>query len=159
MRLLVVAVGHRVPAWIEAGFSEYARRMPREARLELVCVKPEPRGSDSERPAGTKRILDAEAKRIVAALPPGCFTVVLDQRGRSFTTETLALHLAEWQGRGDVAFVIGGADGLAETLLRGADFRWSLSELTLPHALVRVILAEQLYRAVSIRKGLPYHRA
>jgi 23S rRNA (pseudouridine1915-N3)-methyltransferase len=158
LKLIVVAVGHRAPAWIETGFSEYARRMPKEARLELVAIKPEPRGSDSERPAGTKRILDAEAKRIAAALPARGFTVALDQRGRSCTTEALAARLAEWQSRGDVAFVIGGADGLSETLVRAADFRWSLSELTLPHALVRVILAEQLYRAVSIRKGLPYHR-
>jgi 23S rRNA (pseudouridine1915-N3)-methyltransferase len=158
MRLLIVAVGHRAPAWVDAGFTEYARRMPKEARLELVAIRPEPRGSDSERRAGVKRILDAEAKRIAAALPARCFTVVLDQRGRSYTTETLASRLAHWQGRGDVAFVIGGADGLAETLVQAADFRWSLSELTLPHALVRVILAEQLYRAVSIRRGLPYHR-
>jgi 23S rRNA (pseudouridine1915-N3)-methyltransferase len=158
MRLLIVAVGHRAPAWIDAGFAEYARRMPKEARFELVAIKPEPRGSDSERPAGAKRILDAEAKRIAAALPARCFTVVLDQRGRSCTTEALASRLAGWQSRGDVAFVIGGADGLAETIVQAADFRWSLSELTLPHALVRVVLAEQLYRAVSIRKGLPYHR-
>jgi 23S rRNA (pseudouridine1915-N3)-methyltransferase len=158
MRLLVVAVGHRPPAWVDAGFAEYARRMPREARLELISIRPEPRGSDSERPAGTKRILDAEAKRIASALPERCFTVVLDQRGRSFTTGVLAERLTEWQTRGEVAFVIGGADGLSETVVRAADFRWSLSELTLPHALVRVMLAEQLYRAVSIRKGLPYHR-
>jgi 23S rRNA (pseudouridine1915-N3)-methyltransferase len=158
VRLLVVAVGHRAPAWIDAGFAEYARRMPKEARLELVSIRPEPRGSDSARPAGAKRIRDAEAKRIAAALPARCFTVVLDQRGRSCTTEALASRLGEWQSRGDVAFVIGGADGLAENLVGTADFRWSLSELTLPHALVRVILAEQLYRAVSIRKGLPYHR-
>jgi 23S rRNA (pseudouridine1915-N3)-methyltransferase len=159
LKLLVVAVGHRAPAWIEAGFSEYARRMPREARLELVSIRPEPRGRDSARAAGAKRILDAEARRIASALPARCFIVVLDQRGRACTTETLASRLAEWQSRGDVAFVIGGADGLSETILEAADFRWSLSELTLPHALVRVILAEQLYRAVSIRKGLPYHRA
>jgi 23S rRNA (pseudouridine1915-N3)-methyltransferase len=158
MTLRVVAVGNRAPAWVEAGFAEYAKRMPREARLELIPVKPEPRGSDSERPASVKRILDAEAKRIVTALPTRCFMVALDQRGRSCTTEALASRLSEWQSRGDVAFVIGGADGLSETIVRAADFRWSLSELTLPHALVRVILAEQLYRAVSIRKGLPYHR-
>jgi 23S rRNA (pseudouridine1915-N3)-methyltransferase len=133
--------------------------MPKEARLELVSIRPEARGSDSARAAGAKRILDAEAKRIAAALPARCFTVVLDQRGRACTTEGLASRLAEWQSRGDVAFVIGGADGVSETILEAANFRWSLSELTLPHALVRVILAEQLYRAVSIRKGLPYHRA
>jgi 23S rRNA (pseudouridine1915-N3)-methyltransferase len=133
--------------------------MPKEARVELLSIKPEARGSDSERSAGVKRIVEAEAKRIAAALPPRCFKVVLDQRGRSCTTEALASHLAGWQSRGDVAFVIGGADGLAERIVREADFTWSLSELTLPHALVRVILAEQLYRAVSLRRGLPYHRA
>lgn len=158
MNLRVVAVGNRAPPWVEAGFDEYARRMPREARLELIPVRPEPRGSDAERPAGVKRILEAEAKRIAAALSQRCFVVALDQRGRSCTTEALATHLADWQSRGDVAFVIGGADGLSESILGAADFRWSLSELTLPHALVRVILAEQLYRAMSIRKGLPYHR-
>jgi 23S rRNA (pseudouridine1915-N3)-methyltransferase len=158
LKLIIIAVGHRAPAWVDAGFNEYARRMPREARLELIAIRPEPRGSDAERPAGTKRILDAEAKRIAAALPERGFTVVLDQRGRSCTTEALAAHLAEWQSRGDVAFVIGGADGVSDTILQAADFRWSLSALTLPHALVRVILAEQLYRALSLRNGLPYHR-
>lgn len=159
MRLLVVAVGHRMPAWIDAGFSEYARRMPKEARLELVAIKSEPRGAEAAHAAGVKRILNAEAKRIVSALPARCFAVVLDQRGRSCTSEVLSTRLVEWQSRGDVAFIIGGADGLSETIVRDAHFRWSLSELTLPHALVRVIVAEQLYRAVSLRKGLPYHRA
>jgi 23S rRNA (pseudouridine1915-N3)-methyltransferase len=158
LKLFVISVGHRAPEWVDAGFSEYARRMPREARLELIAIRPEPRGHDAERPAGTKRILEAEGKRIAAALPARGFTVVLDQRGRSCTTEALAAHLTEWQSRGDVAFVIGGADGLAASIVQAADFKWSLSALTLPHALVRVILAEQLYRAVSLRKGLPYHR-
>jgi 23S rRNA (pseudouridine1915-N3)-methyltransferase len=159
LKFLVLAVGHRAPAWVDAGFTEYARRMPREAQLELIPVRPAARGSEVGRGSGTKKILEAEAKRIVAALPRGCFTVVLDQAGRSFTTEALAQRLAEWQSRGgDVAFVIGGADGLSEQLKQDAGFRWSLSALTLPHALVRVVLAEQLYRATSILKGHPYHR-
>lgn len=155
----MLAVGHRPPAWVDAGFREYARRMPREAPLELVAIRPEARGHDVGRASNTAKILEAEAKRITAALPRGCFAVVLDQAGESCTTEALARRLAQWQSRSDdVAFVIGGADGLSEGLKREAGFRWSLSGLTLPHGLVRVILAEQLYRAMSILKGHPYHR-
>ncbi|MGZ8155569.1 MAG: 23S rRNA (pseudouridine(1915)-N(3))-methyltransferase RlmH [Burkholderiales bacterium] len=158
MKLLVVAVGHKAPAWIDAGFAEYAGRMPREARIKMIGIKPEARG-ENERAAGVKRVTEAEAKRIAAALPSDCVKVVLDERGVGCTTEDVARRLGAWQIEGrDVAFVIGGADGVSETLKREADFLWSLSGLTLPHALVRVIVAEQLYRAVSILKGHPYHR-
>jgi 23S rRNA (pseudouridine1915-N3)-methyltransferase len=159
LKLLVLAVGHRPAAWVDAGFHEYARRMPREAPLELLAIRPETRGHGAGRTANTAKILEAEAKRITSALPRSCYTVALDQRGDSFTTEGLARRLAQWQSQGsDVAFLIGGADGLAEVLKRNAGFCWSLSELTLPHALVRIILAEQLYRAMSVLKGHPYHR-
>ena len=155
VKLLVVAVGHRMPAWVDAGFDEYAKRMPREAPLRLVEVKPEPRGEATP----VERLTEAEGKRIRSALPAGCFKVVLDERGRNCTTRELSQRMESWQMDGrHVAFVIGGADGLAPALAREADWLWSLSPLTLPHGLVRVVVAEQLYRAWSITKNHPYHR-
>lgn len=158
MKLLVVAVGRRMPAWIAAGFEEYARRMPAEARVTLVEVRPEDRAGGS----GAKwveRLLAAEHKRIAGALPGGCVSVVLDERGASLTTRQLAEHILRWRDTGrDAAFIIGGADGTAAALREDADLLWSLSSLTLPHGLVRVLLAEQLYRAVSILNNHPYHR-
>jgi 23S rRNA (pseudouridine1915-N3)-methyltransferase len=155
MKLHVVAVGHRMPAWINAGFEDYARRMPRESRLQLTEVKPQLRAG-----AGTAQtVLEAEHKRIRAALPAGCYTVVLDERGKLLATRDLAKRLSGWREAGrDVGFVIGGADGTAAGLQRDADLLWSLSPLTLPHGLVRVVLAEQLYRAASILANHPYHR-
>jgi len=153
MKFLVVAVGHRMPAWVDAGFSEYARRMPREGRIDLIALKPAPRGG------AVKRVLDAEGERILAALPPGCVKVVLDERGTFVNTVELARRIARWrQGGRDVAFIIGGADGLSEGVKRSAEFTWSLSPLTLPHGLARVVLAEQLYRAISLLHHHPYHR-
>jgi 23S rRNA (pseudouridine1915-N3)-methyltransferase len=151
----MVAVGQRMPAWIEAGFEEYARRMPRDAALELVQIKPETRTAASP----VERLTAAEAKRVRAALPSGCYKVVLDERGETCTTKALAKRLQSWQLDGrDIAFVIGGPDGLDPAIRREADWLWSLSPLTLPHALVRVLVAEQLYRATSILKNHPYHR-
>lgn len=155
MKLTVVAVGQRMPAWVDAGYAEYAKRMPREMPLSLVEVKAEPR---EENPS-VARIMEAEAKRIASAIPKDALKVVLDERGKAFGTRELSERLAGWQMEGrDVAFVIGGADGLADTVKRDAHVMWSLSKLTLPHGLVRVILAEQLYRAHSILKNHPYHR-
>ena len=154
MKFLVVAVGHRMPAWVDAGFAEYAGRMPREARVGLVAVKAAPGGGP------VKRALDTEGKRILAALPSGCVRVALDERGTLFDTVALARRITRWREAGrDVAFIVGGADGLAEDVKRSADLVWSLSPLTLPHGLARVVLAEQLYRAVSILHNHPYHRA
>ena len=156
MKLLVVAVGTRMPAWVDAGFGDYARRMPRDARLELAEIKPEARGAS--RPVG--RLLEAEEKRIRAAIPGGSLRVALDERGTLLATAELAGRIERWRQSGsDLAFIIGGPDGLAETLKRGASFKWSLTPLTLPHGLARVVLAEQLYRAVSILHNHPYHRA
>ena len=153
MKFLVVAVGHRMPAWIDAGFAEYAGRMPRDARVGLVAVKAALGGGP------VKRALDAEGKRIAAALPAGCIRVALDERGTPFDTMALARRIARWREAGrDVAFIVGGAEGLAEDVKRSADLVWSLSPLTLPHGLARVMLAEQLYRAVSILHNHPYHR-
>jgi 23S rRNA (pseudouridine1915-N3)-methyltransferase len=155
LKLVMVAVGQRMPAWIEAGFGEYAKRMPRETAVELVQIRPEPRTSG----APVERLVAAEAKRVRGALPQGSFRVVLDERGQVCTTKALARRLEAWQMAGrDVAFVIGGPDGLEEGLRREADWLWSLTPLTLPHGLVRVLVAEQLYRASSILKNHPYHR-
>lgn len=153
MRFLVVAVGHRMPAWVNAGFAEYADRMPREARMELIALKPAARG------APLQRMLDAEGKRILAALPADCIRVALDERGTLLSTMELARRVARWREAGhDVAFIVGGADGLAESVRKAAHLVWSLSPLTLPHGLARVVLAEQLYRADSVLRNHPYHR-
>ena len=157
MKLLVVAVGHRMPAWVDAGFEEYSRRMPREAQLKLIEVKPEPRSEVDAR--GAARVTEAEARRISAALPRDALKVVLDERGRTCTTRELSQKMDAWWMSGrDVAFIIGGADGLSSAIKDGADFTWSLTPLTLPHALARVVLSEQLYRAHTILKNHPYHR-
>lgn len=142
-------------AWIAAGFDEYVRRMPRTLPVRLIEIRPEPRGAATP----VARLMEAEARRIRAALPPGCVTVVLDERGRGCTTRELAQQLEQWQMESrDAAFVIGGADGLADAVRGEADWLWSLSGLTLPHGLVRVIVAEQLYRAASLLANHPYHR-
>ncbi len=155
MKLFVLAVGHRMPAWVTAGFDEYAKRMPREMPLLLKELKPAQRSSSAD----VARWLGSEAGRINEAVPAGARRVVLDEHGRGFATRRLAEYLERWRGEGrDLAFVIGGADGLAPAVKEGADLLWSLSPLTLPHGLVRVILAEQLYRAASLLANHPYHR-
>jgi len=159
VKLSVVAVGHRLPDWQESGFNEYARRMPRDMLLTLTELKPEARRDEPGSSAAT-RVLEKEALRIEAALQKDVIKIVLDETGKAVTTQQLAQRLARWRDDArDVAFVIGGADGTAARLKSGADWLWSLSPLTLPHGLVRVILAEQLYRAVSILNNHPYHRA
>jgi 23S rRNA (pseudouridine1915-N3)-methyltransferase len=158
VKLSVIAVGHRMPAWIETGFNEYAKRMPRDMALNLTELKPEPRPANAGA-AGVAKAVEAEAKRIAAATPKGAQTVVLDETGKLVTTRELAQRLARWrEGGRDVAFVIGGADGTSTAAKKNADWLWSLSPLTLPHGLARVVLAEQLYRAVSILANHPYHR-
>lgn len=155
MRITIVAVGHKAPAWIQEGFNEYARRMPPEARVELVELKPEERGPGRSTP----RAKELEGERILGALPPGATLLALDERGKSVTTQGLSVMLADWMRDGlQPAFAIGGADGLSDAVKQRAAKLLSLSALTLPHALVRVILAEQLYRAWSILARHPYHR-
>ncbi|HTH60982.1 MAG TPA: 23S rRNA (pseudouridine(1915)-N(3))-methyltransferase RlmH [Paraburkholderia sp.] len=155
MKLHIVAVGHRMPDWIATGFDEYAKRMPPELRIELREIKPEQRSSG--RPA--ESVMAAERQRIEAALPKAARIVALDERGRDWTTMQLATALPDWQRDGrDVAFLIGGADGLDPQLKARADLLLRLSSLTLPHAMVRVLLAEQLYRAWTITQNHPYHR-
>ena len=155
MKLLLVAVGTRMPAWIEAGYAEFAKRMPRELPLQLVEVKAEPRTTGKPVDA----LMAAEAQRITAALPARCRRVILDERGADLTTKQLAQRMAGWmEGGDDVALIIGGADGLAPDLKETAKETLRLSSLTLPHAMVRVLLAEQIYRAMSLLKNHPYHR-
>ncbi|MCP1727694.1 23S rRNA (pseudouridine1915-N3)-methyltransferase [Natronospira proteinivora] len=156
MRLRLLAVGQRLPAWINDGFSEYARRLPHECRLTLQEIQPAKRNSGRT----ADRLKAEEGERILKALGNDEALIALDVGGKSPTTEKLADWLGDWlmEGR-DVSFTVGGADGLSPEVLARADRRWSLSPLTLPHGLVRVILAEQLYRAWSIRSGHPYHRA
>jgi len=155
MRLLVVAVGQRVPDWAQTAWDDYAKRFPPELRVELKAVKTEPRAGGKSLDA----LLAAERQRIEAAIPRGSRVVVLDERGTALSTRALADRLGAWQlGGDDVAFVIGGPDGLDPGLRAAAHERIRLSDLTLPHALVRVLLVEQLYRAWSVRAGHPYHR-
>jgi 23S rRNA (pseudouridine1915-N3)-methyltransferase len=155
MRMIVIAVGHRMPAWVQSGFEDYARRLPRTARLELIEIRPVRRS-----PAvSVERAMAEEESRIEAAAPVGCQRVVLDERGMVVTSTGLARRVEGWLAAGrDVALVIGGADGLTERFRRSADFTLALSRLTLPHGLARVLLAEQLYRAISIMHNHPYHR-
>ena len=158
MKFLLCAVGHRMPAWVSAGFEDYARRMPREMPIELIEIRPEQRPPKASS-AQSARIMAAEAVRIRAALPPSCWLTALDERGRSFTTGQFARLIEDWRQDGrDVAFVVGGADGLDPVLKKSAGLLLSLSSFTLPHQLVRVLLAEQLYRGAALLHNHPYHR-
>jgi 23S rRNA (pseudouridine1915-N3)-methyltransferase len=159
VKLRVITVGHKPPEWVAAGFDEYARRMPRSARIDLSEIKPASRSRQTPSEAAVARVLAEEKSRILAAIPSGCVKIALDERGKPLSTAELARRLDGWMQEGrDVAFVIGSADGLDRDLKAGADFLLSLSAMTLPHALVRVLLAEQLYRAVSLIRNHPYHR-
>lgn len=154
MRLVIAAVGQRQPAWAETAYEEFAKRFPPELRLELKAVKAEPRGS---KPAAA--LMTAEAQRLEAAIPKGARRIVLDERGDRVTTVQLADRLRRWMGEGrDAVLLIGGPDGLDPALKATADEALRLSDLTLPHAFVRVLLAEALYRAWSVTAGHPYHR-
>ena len=155
MKLIIVSVGHKMPDWITTGFNEYTKRMPREAQILLLEIKPEPRTTGKT----TAQIMEAEAQRILAVLPQNCRRIALDERGTQPTTRQLAAQLQDWMREGgDVAFIIGGADGLHESVKQAAQQLLALSALTLPHAFVRVLLAEQLYRAHSLMHNHPYHR-
>ncbi|PKO32622.1 MAG: 23S rRNA (pseudouridine(1915)-N(3))-methyltransferase RlmH [Betaproteobacteria bacterium HGW-Betaproteobacteria-7] len=154
MKLSVLAVGHRQPAWVNDGCAEYLKRMPRELPLTVSEIKPEPRGSKTR-----EQLLGAEKARIREALAASSRIVVLDEKGDDLTTLKLAKRLEVWMQDGrDVALLIGGADGLDEEFKQQADDRLRLSSLTLPHGMARLLLCEQLYRAVSVLKNHPYHR-
>jgi 23S rRNA (pseudouridine1915-N3)-methyltransferase len=155
MKLIVIAVGTRMPFWVNEAYREYAKRMPPKTALELVEIKPEARSSGKS----AAQMLAAEAVRMQAALPKGARVIALDERGKELTTCGLAVQLEAWmKEKGALAFLIGGADGLDASLKKGAAMQLRLSSLTLPHGLARVLLAEQLYRAFSIVGGHPYHR-
>lgn len=155
MRLVVVAAGTRLPDWVNAGFEEYAGRLTRDYRLELKEI------ALGQRAAGaTAQAIAKEGEKMLAALPQGAYVVAMQVGGRNLSSEQLAQFLqARARDGRDVVFCIGGPEGLAPEVDARADFKWSLSGLTLPHALARVVLAEALYRAVTIIKGHPYHRA
>ena len=155
MKLHLIAVGHRMPAWVNAGYEEYARRMPRQARLVLTEIKPEKRDSGRT----IERVLTVEAVRLEAAFPDGAETIALDEGGEPMSTRQIADWLARFMAEGrDAAFLIGSADGLHPRIKERARRLLSLSSLTLPHGLARVLLAEQLYRAMSLIRSHPYHR-
>jgi 23S rRNA (pseudouridine1915-N3)-methyltransferase len=154
MKLLIVAVGQRVPDWAQTAWDDYAKRFPSELKVELKAVKTEPRGSKT-----LETLYAAERQRIEAAIPRGARIVALDERGTSLTTLALASKLKAWQLESDdVALVIGGPDGLDPAFRQAAHERIRLSDLTLPHAFARVLLIEQLYRAWSVNASHPYHR-
>jgi 23S rRNA (pseudouridine1915-N3)-methyltransferase len=155
VKLLVVAVGLKMPRWVDEAFAEYAKRMPPTVKLELVAVRPEPRAEGRT----VEQMLGLEAGRIAAAVPERAKTVALDERGREFTSAAFARWMGRRMAEGiDTAFLIGGPDGLASPLKDKAETVMRLSALTLPHGLARVLLAEQIYRAMSIIQGHPYHR-
>lgn len=154
MRASLIAVGERMPAWVQQGFAEYAKRLSHELPLQLVEISTKSRGSRD--PA---RAMADEGVAILAAIPKGAHVVVLDGRGEAWRSEDVAAQLGRWRMQGkDLAFLIGGPDGFAPPVLQRADQRWSLGPATLPHPLVRIVVAEQLYRAVSQLGNHPYHR-
>jgi len=155
MQFVIAAVGHKMPAWIEAGFNEYAKRMPPECRIALKEIKPVERSGSKT----AETVMALERTRIEAVLSKGSRIVALDERGKDITTIQLSQLLTQWQQDGrDVTFVIGGADGLDAGFKASADMLVRISSLTLPHGMVRVLLIEQLYRAWSITQNHPYHR-
>jgi len=156
MRLHLLAIGQRMPDWVAAGFAEYAARMPRELSLVLRAL-PNPARSRAMDPATLRRV---EGQALLAAVPAQALVVALDERGRVVDTQGVADRLAGWQQSGrDVALIVGGASGLDDAVRERAEWIWSLSPLTFPHMLVRVLVAEQIYRAWSLLNHHPYHRA
>jgi 23S rRNA (pseudouridine1915-N3)-methyltransferase len=156
MRLRLIAVGTRMPAWVEAGYAEYAQRLPRELKPELVEVPVQARGKNPD----IARLREAEGEKMLRAIPAGGHTITLDEHGDLLDTAAWSKAMQHWLRDGrDIALLIGGPDGLAPSCRARADACWSLSRLTFPHPLVRVLVAEQLYRAWSLGTGHPYHRA
>ena len=154
MKIRIIAVGHKMPAWVEQGYAEYLKRMPREATVEMVELKPDKRAAGK----GGEQVREAEAMRILEVAGRDTL-IALDEHGQEPTTLQLAEKMKSWLADGrDVALAIGGADGLHARVRQAAAWQWSLSRLTLPHGMVRVILAEQLYRAWSVLTNHPYHR-
>lgn len=155
MRATLIAVGARMPRWVSEGYGEYAKRLSHDLPLQLVEIAAKPRGKNAD----VVRIMDEEAAAVLAAIPRGAHAVALDGRGRSFSSGQLAEQLARWRMQGsDLAFLVGGPDGFNDAVLARAQQVWSLGPATLPHPLVRIVVAEQLYRAMSLLNNHPYHR-
>jgi len=155
MNIHLIAVGARMPSWVAEGYAEYAKRLPAESSLRLVEIPALRRLKG----ASVTQLVEREGERMLAAIPKDCTVLALDVNGREWDTEQLAQQLGDWLAGGrDVALLVGGPDGLAPACLARAQQAWSLSKLTLPHPLVRVVLAEQLYRAWTILRHHPYHR-
>lgn len=155
MSMRLISVGKKLPEWVYSSFREYNKRLPNEYRLELLELP----HATKNKSASAESVLQKEADAIQKQLPSRAFTILLDERGSQYTSKELASSLEKWQESGkNICFIIGGADGVAANLHHSADITWSLSPLTFPHALVRVILAEQIYRAWSINSNHPYHR-
>jgi 23S rRNA (pseudouridine1915-N3)-methyltransferase len=156
MKIHLIAVGEKMPRWVQEGYQEYSKRLPNECGLHLVEIPLGHRGKNAD----VARLTRAEGQRMLAAIPNGCKTIALDVKGKAWSTEVLSSQLNSWMGSGgDVALLVGGPEGLSADCLAQAQLKWSLSSLTLPHPLVRVVVAEQLYRAWSILLNHPYHRA
>lgn len=154
MHLNVIAVGQRMPAWVSAACGEYQKRLPRQLAFGFTEIAP-----GGRRGADAARAVAEEGDRMLRQVPPGALACALDERGAAWTTREFAGRLAGWMQEGrDVALLVGGPDGLAPACRERAELTWSLSPLTLPHALVRVLLAEQVYRAWTLLQGHPYHR-
>ena len=155
MRIRLLAVGQRVPEWVAEGYRDFARRLPAECSLDLVEIRSDRRSKGAD----VSRLREGESKRLLAAAPRGALVVALDVGGESWDTPELAARLNRWMHEGrDAALLVGGPDGLSRACLERADLTWSLSPLTLPHAVARIIVAEQIYRAWSMLRGHPYHR-
>jgi 23S rRNA (pseudouridine1915-N3)-methyltransferase len=155
MKIRLLTVSHKQPSWVVEGCGDYERRLPREWAFQLLEVKPEPRTSG----ASTERVQAAEAQRLRAAVPKGARLIALEERGAAWSTLQLAERMRRWLQEGrDLAFLIGGADGLDPALSAAADERLSLSPMTMPHGLVRIVLVEQLYRLAAVLQGHPYHK-
>jgi len=156
MNIHLLAIGDRMPAWVQQGYQEYAKRLPQECSLRLLEIAAGKRGKNAD----IARILRDEGERMLAAIPKGARVLALEVNGREWSTEQLAQQLDSWMSSGqDIVLLVGGPEGLSEAARAAATQQWSLSPLTLPHPMVRVILAEQLYRAWSILRNHPYHRA
>ena len=155
MQVHLIAVGNRMPSWVELGYQDYAKRLPSECGLILHEIPAGKRGKNAD----IVRLTRQEGEKMAALIPKGARVIALEVGGRAWSTEQLSARLDNWMGEGrDVALLVGGPEGLEPGLSASADERWSLSPLTLPHPLVRIVLAEQIYRAWSILKGHPYHR-
>lgn len=150
-----ITVGQKMPKWVQEGYAEYAKRLPKSCALNLIELPMAQRGKSGS----ADKYKAEEAKKIMAAIPKGAQLIVLDEHGQQVTTKGLADKLEDWLGSGqDVALVVGGPDGLEQSLIQQATWKWGLSKLTMPHPMVRILVAEQIYRAYSVINNHPYHR-